>query len=54
MVCGSAPDISLLDQQLVNAVSLALDSVVKTGADVTIAVKLLGRETLPLLEGVNG
>ena len=38
------------EQRLVDAVSLTpvpLDSVIETGADVTIAVNLLGRETLP-------
>jgi NTE family protein len=38
------------EQRLVDAVSLTpvpLDSVIEAGADITIAVNLLGRETLP-------
>jgi predicted acylesterase/phospholipase RssA len=44
-------------QRLVDAVSLTpvpLDAVVKAGADVTIAVNLLGRETLPRWPGEDG
>ena len=44
-------------QRLVDAVSLTpvpLDAVVEAGADVTIAVNLLGRETLPRWPGDDG
>jgi NTE family protein len=44
-------------QRLVDAVSLTpvpLDAVVEAGADVTVAVNLLGRETLPRWSGEDG
>jgi predicted acylesterase/phospholipase RssA len=44
-------------QRLVDAVSLTpvpLDAVVEAGADVTVAVNLLGRETLPRWPGEDG